>query len=120
MPRALRTLVLLLLVALMPFRAVVALTVGFCATGHSDSVVAAHGDHGHGAGAHAHYGNDDSPAKAGAPSCSSCVEHCSGIVFAPTALQAHGVPAIAQDRIHFAERIAPAHVPDQLDRPPLA
>lgn len=119
MPRALRTLLLLLLVALMPLRAMAAVTVGFCAMGHGDLNVATHGGQVH-AGAHEHHGGDESPAKSSAPSCSSCVEHCSGAAFAPSAEPALSAPAIAQDRTAFAKRAAPAFFTDQLDRPPLA
>lgn len=120
MPHALRTLVIVLLAALLPLRALAAVTTGYCAAGHQDMTVAAHGDHGHGAASHAHYGSDDPPAKPATPSCSSCVGHCSGAAFAPHAPQAVHAPAIAYDRIILAERVAPAFVPDQPDRPPLA
>jgi len=120
MPRALRTLAILLLVALLPLRAMAAVTMGFCAAGHQDMVVAAHGDHGQGAGSHAHHGGGDQRAKPATPSCSICVEHCSSAAFAPSADQAVSAPAVAQDPIFLAERVAPAFIPDQLDRPPLA
>ena len=111
MPRALRTLVLLLLVAMLPLRAMAAVTIGFCAMGHEDSVVAAH----------AHHDGDDQPAKPATPSCSICIEHCSNAAVALSAVQAVDAPAaIAQDRILLAERVAPAFISDQLDRPPLA
>lgn len=113
-------LVVLILAALLPLRAVAAVTVGFCALGHTDQVVAVHGDHGHGEASHAHHGSDDPPAKPATPSCSSCVEHCSGAAFAPHAAQAVHAPAIAYDRIVLAERVAPAFITNQLDRPPLA
>jgi hypothetical protein len=120
MPRALRTLVLLLLVAMLPLRAMAAVTIGFCAMGQEDSIVAAHGDHGQDAGSHAHHDGDDQPAKHATPSCNICVEHCSNAAVAPSAAQAVASPAVAQDRIFLAERVAPAFIPDQLDRPPLA
>ena len=110
MPRALRTLVLLLLVAVLPLRAMAAVTIGFCAMGHEDSVVAAH----------AHHDGDDQPAKPATPSCSICIEHCSNAAVAPSAARAVVSPAVAQDRIFLAERVAPAFISDQLDRPPLA
>ncbi len=118
MPRALRTLVLLLLVATLPLRAVAAVTIGYCAAGDQDMAVAAHGDQGHSADSHARHADGDQPAT---PSCSTCVEHCSSAAFAPSAVQAVDAPAvIAQDRIFLAERVAPAFISDQLDRPPLA
>ena len=116
----LRTLVVLLLAALLPLRALAAVTIGYCAAGHQDMTVAAHGEHVQAAGSHAHHGGDDPPAKPATPSCSICVEHCSNAAVAPSAAQAVASPAVAQDRIFFAERVAPAFIPDQLDRPPLA
>ncbi len=120
MPRTLRTLAILLLAALLPLRAVAAVTIGYCAAGHQDMTVAAHGGHGQDGGSHAHHGNDDQPAKPATPSCSICVEHCSNTAVAPSASQAVSAPAVAQDPIFLAERVAPAFFPDQLDRPPLA
>jgi hypothetical protein len=120
MPPALRTLALILMIALLPMRALAAVTVGFCAMGHTDQVVSVHGDHGHGAASYAHHDSDDAPAKPATSTCSSCVEHCSGAAFAPHAPQAVHAPTIAYDRIFVAERVAPAFISDQLDRPPLA
>jgi hypothetical protein len=121
MRSALKTLAICLLIALMPVRAMAAVTIGFCASGHGDPLVAAHGGHGHDVGAHQHHGNDEPPAKSGASSCSSCVECCSGAALAPSADQAIGASiTIAQDRISFASRVPPAFFSDQLDRPPLA
>jgi len=116
----LKTLAVMLLVALMPLRAMAAVTIGFCAMGHEHSTIAAHGTHDHGVAGHENHGNDDSPAKTGAPSCSSCVEHCSGAAFAPAADLAISALLVAQDPILFVERIAPAFHTNQLDRPPLA
>ncbi len=109
------------MIALLPMRAMAAVTAGFCAMGHQDPVAAAHGDLGQGAASHAHHGSDDPPAKPATPTCSTCVEHCSSAAFAPSAVQAvDAPPAIAQDRIFLAERVAPAFVSDQPHRPPLA
>lgn len=119
-PRNLKTLLLVLMIALLPLRGLAAVTVGLCAAGHSDQAVAVQGDHGHGAASNAHHGSGDSPAKSATPTCSSCVEHCSGAAFAPHAPQAVHAPAVAYDRIFLAERVAPAFITDQLDRPPLA
>ena len=120
MSRMLRTLIVVLLAALLPLRAVAAVTIGYCAAGHQDMAVAVHGDHGHGAESHAQHGGDEQPAKPATPSCSICVEHCSGAAFAPSANQAMNASAVARDPILLAERPAPAFFPDQLDRPPLA
>jgi len=120
MPRALKTFAVLLLALLLPLRAVAAVTIGYCAAGHQGMAVAAHGDHGQSAGSHAHHGGEEQPTKPATPSCSICVEHCSGAAFAPSARQAMNAPAVARDPIPLAEHVAPAFFPDQLDRPPLA
>jgi hypothetical protein len=120
MPRTLKALVVLVLVVLMPLRAMAAVTVGLCATGHDESAAATHAESGHGTSVHAHHGSDNPPDKPGAPSCSACVEHCSGAAFAPSAARAVSAPAVVRDRILFAGRIAPAFSSDPLDRPPLA
>jgi len=120
MPRTLKALVVLVLVVLMPLRAMAAVTVGLCAAGHDESAAATHAESGHGTSVHAHHGSDNPPDKPGAPSCSACVEHCSGAAFAPSAARAVSAPAVVRDRILFAGRIAPAFSSDPLDRPPLA
>jgi hypothetical protein len=120
MPGTLRTLAVLLLVVLLPSRAMAAVTIGFCGAGNQPVAVAAHGDNGYGAGSHARHGGDDSPASSDTQRCSICAEHCSSAAFAPSAGQAVDAPPVAHDRIMHAERVAPAFFVDQLDRPPLA
>lgn len=108
------------MITLLPMRAMAAVTVGFCAMGHADQVVAVHGDLGHDATSLAHHDSDDAPGKSATPSCGYCVEHCSGAAFAPYAGQAVHAHAIAYDRIILAERVAPAFISDPPHRPPLA
>lgn len=120
MPRNLRTLLIVILVALMPLRAVAAVTIGFCAAGHPEAAVPSHAEHGHDASVHAHHGGDQPPAKPATPSCSICVEHCSGAAFAPSLAQSVDAGPVAQERVFLAARIAQTFVLDQLDRPPLA
>ena len=48
MPRVLKTLVILLLAALLPLRAMAAVTVGTCAMGHGELAAGSHAGHGHG------------------------------------------------------------------------
>ncbi len=62
MPRMLRTLIVVLLAALLPLRAVAAVTVGYCASGHQDMAVAAHGGHGQASVIHDHHSGDEQPA----------------------------------------------------------
>ncbi|MEX1074687.1 MAG: hypothetical protein WEC13_06115 [Burkholderiales bacterium] len=111
-------LAVLLLVALVPLRAVAGVTIGFCASGHKGMAVAAQGAyHGHEACAHA---GDKTPTQPLESSCNICAEHCSSAAFAIPAATDVDVRAAGPDRILLAERHAPAFFPDQLDRPPLA
>lgn len=120
MSRTLRTVAVLVLVALMPLRAVAAVTIGFCAAGHQEAAVPSHAEHGHDAQMHAHHGGDQPPAKPATPSCSICVEHCSGAAFALSISQSVDECIVVQERVLLAERVAPAFILDPLDRPPLA
>ena len=117
MSRTVKTIAVVLLLAIMPLRGLAAVTVGFCAMGHQEPAALAgeaqehgvhHGEHGH------------PPQPDGAPDCSICVEHCSSASFAvPAPLQ---TPAFIQrsGRIVLGERFAAGFVPDHLDPPPLA
>jgi hypothetical protein len=117
----LRTLVVLVLVALLPLRAVAAVASGFCAMGHQEQAGAGHAAHGHEPGARVHHGDgEDRPAKPAAPSCSICVEHCSSAAFVPSFAPLFAAPAISQASAVSAAHAAPAFFPDHLDRPPLA
>jgi len=115
MLRALKLFAVVLLMALMPLRAVVGITIGFCASGHQDMAVSAHAAHGE----HAQH-EHGAPAKPVESSCNICSEHCSSAAFAPSAESAVGVRPNGIDQTSFAERNAPAFVPEQPDRPPLA
>lgn len=120
MPRALKLAAVLVLVALLPLRAVAGVTIGFCASGHQDMAASAHGaGHAHDTGEHAHHG-DDSPVQPVKASCNVCAEHCSSAAFATSADPALEAQPAARDRTLFIVRSAPAFVPDRLDRPPLA
>ena len=119
MPHALRMLAVLLLVAMVPMRAVAGVTIGFCASGHNDVALAAHAAHAHDAGANADH-RDKSPAQPVKPSCNICSEHCSSAAFAPSTDAAVDARPAGPDRTHLVEPRAPGFIPDQLDRPPLA
>lgn len=105
----LKTLIVLILAAVLPLRAVAAVTIGFCAAGHQDAAVEAHAAHDHGA--------HGQPAK---PDCSTCAEHCSSAAFAPSPAQPVTGMAITESSAPLAEPVAPAFISEQLDRPPLA
>lgn len=115
----LKTLTILLLVALMPLRAMAAVTIGFCPSGHEDMAVAAHAGNGHAAGTHAH-GTQGAASQSAELWCNICAEHCSSAAFAPSVDGAMTVRPVGNHRTQFAGRFAPAPVPDPLDRPPLA
>lgn len=118
MPRALQLLAVLVLVAVLPLRAVASVTIGFCAAGH-------HGDAAHAsapaqsAEGHAHHG-DAPPAKPVESSCNVCAEHCSSAAFAIPVVPVSATRPTGTDRTALAELHSPLHVPTQLDRPPLA
>lgn len=114
----LKTLAIFLLVALMPVRAMAAVTIGFCASGHEDPGITVQAAHAHETVGHAHH--DDAPAQPVEPSCNVCAEHCASAAFAPSADVAVESRPVGHDRTRPAARNAPAFVPDQLDRPPLA
>jgi hypothetical protein len=114
----LRLLIVLLLVALVPARAIGSVTIAVCSQGQPDShqhdaVPAAHADH-----EHEHHG-ETAPADSG-HACGYCAEHCAGVAFAvpmePDRLDVSAAP----ERTPFGGRLAPGFLPDLLDRPPLA
>ena len=98
MTGSLKFLIVAALLALLPLRGLAAATVGFCAAGHHDAA-------------------QDSDTK---PYCSVCAEHCTGAsLVVPSATPA--LPTLTGlDRLAPADRFAAGHVPDHLDRPPLA
>jgi len=118
MPRALKLAVVLMLMALMPLRAVASVTIGFCATGHHGEAAHASAP-AHGGEAHGHHG-DSPPAKPVESSCNVCAEHCSSAAFAIPVVAVTEPQPTGADHTALAERHFPLHVPSQLDRPPLA
>ena len=89
------------MVALVPVRALAAVTTGFCAFAHS---------HGHDAPGHEH---DSSP-------CGTCVEHCSSAAFATCFTPASFTSLPSAERSLLHERSVAGFIPDPLDPPPLA
>lgn len=138
MPRASKTLLVLVLAALLPLRAVAGVVIGYCANSHHEQPAAGHvaqgsheahsGQAAHGAHAgHDHHSAgaqhavDGQPAKPATQTCSICAEHCSSAAFAPgSASQAVAAPAAAEASASDDARAAPPFFPDHLDRPPLA
>ena len=120
MPRGLKWIAVVVLVALLPLRAVAGVTIGICPAGHEDMAVAADATgHGHEASSHTDPGDGSS----GAPAehlCNICAEHCSSAAFAPAAPALVSVRLVGVDRARSSDHGAPAFITDQLDRPPLA
>jgi hypothetical protein len=114
--RKVKSAVFLLMIALLPLRALAAVTTGFCTFAHDHGVAAQHGSahqeaHGHGGPAHSH---DTSP-------CNSCIEHCSSAALAASAVVSATVfVPVAGERPRLAERSPAGFIPDHLDPPPLA
>ena len=116
MKRTAAFLVVLTLLALLPLRALAAVTIGFCAAAHPGVTEQVQAEHDH--AAHPHGGEiPDSDANA---DCNACAEHCtSASVLLPT-LPATLAGAFSAERVGMAEYFAAGHVPEHLDRPPLA
>ena len=114
----LKFLIVLALLALVPMRALAAVTIGFCAVGHQDAAVQVQADHGHDSSHH--NGAAPEPQTGATPGCNVCAEHCtSAACVVPDALTALPV-SISSDRIPHGERVAAGFIPEHLDPPPLA
>jgi hypothetical protein len=118
MPRALKLLAILALLVVLPLRAVAGVTIGFCVSGHNNGMAAvaqaSHGQH-----ADVRHG-DEGPVQPMQSICNICAEHCSSAAFALPAEPAADAWVSGRARTVHAEHGSPLHVPDQLDRPPLA
>ncbi len=126
-----KIIVLLLLVALVPARAIGSVTISICASGQEQAVALHHaeaGDHRMHAGMHAgmHTGdagqghhNKQPPGEGSSHACSFCAAHCAGIAFAAPTDLSRIAPAAGGDRIPFGSWSEPGYYPDHLDRPPL-
>lgn len=127
MLRSLKIAVVLLLVALVPARAIGSVTLSICASGqeqagamHHEAEAGAHGTHA-GDPAHDNHEKHDNQAQGEGSehACSYCAAHCAGVAFAvPTGLS-RIPPALGGDRIPFGSWSEPGYFPDHLDRPPL-
>lgn len=118
MIRKLKFFIVFAMLALVPLRALAAVTVGLCTTGESGSAAAELVAHHHGAAS-----DETSPegdANASPLVCNLCTACCTGASFAPDAPRAVAVAGADLERILFFGRYPGAHVPDKLDRPPLS
>ena len=102
MSRKLKILVALLMLVLLPVRALAAIAVDDCAVTHH------HQPHDDGGTAHSHGGGHDEH------------EHCASASFVASATLLTLPPQSASDRVTRHEPFAAGFVPDQLDPPPLA
>jgi hypothetical protein len=116
MSRRIQILIVLLLIALVPIRAIASVAIGFCVAGHQSAAEHAHdgGDHGP-----AQHHGDEAPGDVN-HSCSYCAAHCTGAVFVAPADAARFPVSATAAPIPFGERLASGFVPEHLDRPPLA
>jgi hypothetical protein len=110
----LKTCVVLLLLALLPLRALASVTSGSCAFAHqhgaSTPVEHAHEFEHDGSATHGH---DNAP-------CTSCVEHCSSAAFAPSHDAVRVAEAPAAEHVLLYQRSVAGFIADPLDPPPLA
>src|SRR5437899_12483546 len=107
MSRRLKTIVVLLMLALMPVRALATVTVGDCAVTQHDAMDHA-SSHEHGSTTHSHGGGHDEH------------QHCASASFVASATLLPLPSQVASDRVVEPEYFAAGFVPDHLDRPPLA
>jgi len=116
--RKLKFFVVFAMLALVPLRALAAVTVGLCAAYDGGSPSVEHAGHHHGASSDDTSSHDDGT---GSPSvCSLCTVCCTGASFAAEAPTALAVIGADVERIPFFGQGPGGHLPDQLDRPPLS
>lgn len=117
MNRLLKTAVLVLLLALIPFRGIAAATVAYC--GSQNDSVQAQGELLQGAPDH-----DDRASAAhahdGKPDCSACAEHCTSMLVVLSADTMSLPGDTGTDRPAHGELLAAGFIPEHLDPPPLA
>jgi hypothetical protein len=113
--RTLKLVAIALLLAVMPLRALAAVTIGFCAMGQHEAPAQVATEE-----SHDHHGHGHAPEPDSAPDCNACVEHCSSASFAVPAPLETVVSVQRPGRIVLGERFAAGFVPDHLDPPPLA
>ncbi|HEX6298787.1 MAG TPA: hypothetical protein VFZ74_19645 [Burkholderiales bacterium] len=114
MRRTATFLVVLVLLALVPLRALASVTIGFCAVTHPGAAQV-QADHDHGAHPHGEAPGPDLNAD-----CNACAEHCTSASVLLPFLPATLAGAFGAERVVMAECFAAGHVPEHLDPPPLA
>lgn len=117
MKRKLQFFVVVTLLALVPLRALAAVTVGLCATGEGGTAAAELMPHHHGAAGDETSSDGDTKSSL---TCSLCTACCTGATFAPDALRVVRAAGADLERIPFFGRDPATGVPARLDRPPLS
>lgn len=120
MLQSLRIILVLLLVALVPARAIGSVTLSICASDEQQAA-AQHQHHESGGGAHATHAEHDqyAPGEDG-HACGYCAAHCAGVAFAAPMDVSRVSPGVGADRIPFGSWLEPSVFAVRLDRPPLA
>jgi len=115
MLRSLKVAVVLLLVALVPARAIGSVTISICASQQEQAAAQQHHHAGHAKhDQHGEHGSGDA-----SHACGYCAAHCAGVAFAVPADLVHAAPPARADRIAFGSGTEPAARIFRLDRPPL-
>lgn len=115
-----KAVVVLLMLMALPMRGYTAVAAGLCdmSSGAAQAIQASAHDHSPAEALVAHDDATDSPGAASV--CSACAGCCVGPSQAPSAARPMPSGPIGADRIPFFGKQLPVHVPDRLDRPPLA
>lgn len=116
--KKLKFLLVAAMLALVPLRALAAVTVGLCATGDGETPVAGVVAHHHGAVSDQASSEDDT--KGSSLACSLCTACCTGASFAPDAPRVARLGSADIERIPFFGRDPGAPHPQELERPPLS
>ncbi len=107
--------IVIALLALVPLRALAAVTIGFCAVADTVAAAQAQVDHDHAAHAHGEAADPEPNAD-----CNSCVEHCTSASVLLPALPTALAGVFGAERAVLAAYFSAGHVPEHLDPPPLA
>lgn len=116
--KKLKFLLVVAMLALVPLRAMAAVTVGLCASGEGGTVAADHIAHHHGAAS-----DETSPAgdtDTSSFACSLCTACCTGASFAPDAPRVVRLAGADLERIPFFGRDPGTPHPQEFERPPLS
>lgn len=114
-----RILILLLILVALPLRGYAAVSLPVCEMHHGGTPAIQTTVHDHSSDEAQVSHDHDSDGVSSASTCSACAGCCVGPSQAPSAARSAPFGPIGADRILFFGKQVPAHVADQLDRPPL-